>query len=871
MTNDKSKAGSTGRFSATRDFDPKQQSFRNFCNRLRAKANSQPTSSDSGTLPPAVEEQVTAEDLNTNTEAAFDRINIEETEHDISLDDHVDSVETEEVEENEVEDFITDILPRGSEKIQARLSTEEYPSEYERGTFWIEPMMSYFIHKNNKKIEDIYQPRVFLWIPHLLIDEKLAGLCCPTCDSKIETKGYNKLPHARRIADLQSCFYLMSIRYRCLSPRCGKTFNGHSDSIISQLPYELQMEFPAVLTHKGGVSKTVGDLLRPCIQNSVGPKRFQKILLELHHIRHNRLELQYLISTFRKRNGVARYFSRSLPCAHNLHIDSGSQMKKTIQGKIEDTSVFTGLYTVTNEYEEIVQQVLAPSKALSYLRYSFQKMREAYSLYGHEMPIVFFTDNVKGDKSFLESIFDSLKEKVQLRSNMEILSTDENQDSLNLPQDVEVVYVVRNLNEIDRHVKDLLECIKNESDKATGFDCKWMPFSSDSKVDVMQIAYKNKVGGDLGRINTEYRMTCRGALELGSFCSSRKCIPSGQMSLAEISFRILGPKILKDERLSEWSTSELSSEQIQYAAIDAWASLEIYNKVKNLSEIDSDIVNINVIRVQVPAFFPGQEIGPTNGPSLDSFGPTPFNLVVLKIDLVTETEAKVLATDTVTSLSNGEIGLESVRQNAGDRVKSEANRVNESTEANEANEAFGALFPEDNLSMVDNDNFIFGYKMFLSIVKNQGDSDSSIIYTRVVKDIFHLMDMIKPYKRHTLYKEFVRRFSGSLFIMDEEDQDIVKKALETNGLSWDNKLKYDRTWILKRVRRKVPSPDKLLPTLMSLFLSFGLLKCSKSARTLSDKLAWKQALSVLKTVELGHASDPPGIQLYYKTVLNRDL
>ncbi|KAG2193510.1 hypothetical protein INT47_004745 [Mucor saturninus] len=173
MTNDKSKAGSTGRFSAIRGLNPKQQSIRNSFNRLRAKANPQPTSSDSGTLPPVVEEQVTAEDLNTNTEAAVDRINIEETEHDILLDDHVDSVETEEVEENEVEDFITDILPRGSylasyfEKIQARLSTEEYPSEYERGTFWIEPMMSYFIHKNNKKIEDIYQPRVFLWIPHL--------------------------------------------------------------------------------------------------------------------------------------------------------------------------------------------------------------------------------------------------------------------------------------------------------------------------------------------------------------------------------------------------------------------------------------------------------------------------------------------------------------------------------------------------------------------------------------------------------------------------------------------------------------------------------------------------------------------------------
>lgn len=43
------------------------------------------------------------------------------------------------------------------------------------------------------------------------------------------------------------------------------------------------------------------------------------------------------------------------------------------------------------------------------------------------------------------------------------------------------------------------------------------------------------------------------------------------------------------------------------------------------------------------------------------------------------------------------------------------------------------------------------------------------------------------------------------------------------------------------------------------------MKCSRSGRTLFDSLAWKQAPSILKTVQLGHVSDPPGVQLYYKT------
>lgn len=91
------------------------------------------------------------------------------------------------------------------------------------------------------------------------------------------------------------------MRYRCTAKNCGTTLNAHDLDLIRQLPHELQLEFPAVLTHKGAVSKAVADLLRPCMQNSVGPERFQKILRELHHLKHDRLELQYLTAVYNKR------------------------------------------------------------------------------------------------------------------------------------------------------------------------------------------------------------------------------------------------------------------------------------------------------------------------------------------------------------------------------------------------------------------------------------------------------------------------------------------------------------------------------------------------------------------------------------------
>ncbi|KAI8885554.1 hypothetical protein K501DRAFT_270655 [Backusella circina FSU 941] len=57
--------------------------------------------------------------------------------------------------------------------------------------------------------------------------------------------------------------------------------------------------------------------------------------------------------------------------------------------KLGESSPFTGLYTVNMGYEEIVHQVLVPSKLFSNLKYTFEKMREAYISYAHQMPVAF--------------------------------------------------------------------------------------------------------------------------------------------------------------------------------------------------------------------------------------------------------------------------------------------------------------------------------------------------------------------------------------------------------------------------------------------------------------------------------------------------
>lgn len=187
---------------------------------------------------------------------------------------------------------------------------------------------------------------------------------------------------------------------------------------------------------------------------------------------------------------------------------------------------------------------------------------------------------------------------------------------LQLPEDIQIVYVCQGFYLIEEKIKNLLLEItqpKSSVDAVTGFDCEWK-VDAGHFVDVIQIVYKKEVyvfqtnrswvslppslldfladsnikkagrqvGSDLSRLNRKYHTPCNGALELGVFCSSRKKIKTGTLSLSsEISFRLLGHKISKDSRLSDWTVCPLTQDLITYAAIDTWASLAIYDTAKN--------------------------------------------------------------------------------------------------------------------------------------------------------------------------------------------------------------------------------------------------------------------------------------------------
>lgn len=65
------------------------------------------------------------------------------------------------------------------------------------------------------------------------------------------------------------------------------------------------------------------------------------------------------------------------------------------------------------------------------------------------------------------------------------------------------------------------------------------------------------------------------------------------LSLKNLAGLLLGFRVSKRQRLSNWEAQELSEGQILYAATDAWVSLEIYNKLKKLKPIKTKATKIH--------------------------------------------------------------------------------------------------------------------------------------------------------------------------------------------------------------------------------------------------------------------------------------
>ncbi len=138
-----------------------------------------------------------------------------------------------------------------------------------------------------------------------------------------------------------------------------------------------------------------------------------------------------------------------------------------------------------------------------------------------------------------------------------------------------------------------------------------------------------------------------------------------------------------------------------------------------------------------------------------------------------------------------------------------------------------------------------------------------LVRSRVLKDAFHLLDMIYISRVHGLRIPFAQAFRDALFIPNIKDKARIEVWLRTKNLKWEDMLRYKSAWLWRHCRRTIPPPEVLYPLVYDVLHTWGALKDAKTGLPLFNASAWQTAKNILDLVRNGYVSDPPGVTLYY--------
>ncbi|KAJ3547523.1 hypothetical protein NMY22_g1613 [Coprinellus aureogranulatus] len=430
-----------------------------------------------------------------------------------------------------------------------------------------------------------------------------------------------------------------------------------------------------------------------------------------------------------------------------------------------------------------------------------------------------------------------------------------------------------------------------------------------------------KVNGDLIALRKACNSTkpFAGAVELPKYARER-CLLESRMNepgigLNDICALVLGKSLAKNvpERMSEaWDRPTLTDKQIGYAACDAWAALCIYQRLASIpvptplpsnpaqrqpapgtpvliygedngiiargvtASQEAEIafhhvplrsqVIVNIRHIVVP----GAVLLSHGKKPLSAFGKVPFNAVVARsrvriyqpiilpnIEAPANNDVLGVGRGAQSSTPQGRAELDGETSHAGDTEPSLADLIFDTVDVSKI--VAGSNQTWDN-SEVDKEALIEGLAILGSIPKIWDLK----WFSRVLKDPFHVLNMLRIAASHGLRLEFARALRDAIFIYVLEDvQRISAWGLSQNPpLSFDYLLKHRTQWVLHRCRRIIPPPAQLGPAVEAVFRKYGGLKDAATGTPLFTQNHWKAAKNILKLIHDGHLSDPPGVALY---------
>ncbi|KAG8968224.1 hypothetical protein FRC05_001605 [Tulasnella sp. 425] len=429
----------------------------------------------------------------------------------------------------------------------AEKSATHMPKLYsEHGSFWLPSPSPIFKLRSAENALDlnpaaIYQPRFFYWDPQPLVPS--GSISCPISSCNAILSRHGTLDHPRRVVGLEDLYWLIGVRYRCpscINPKTKRkgtvTFTSWDSRILASLPPSLASLFPAQLTARSGLDKTVLRLLRSACGNGVGPKQFADMLSNLHHRQHDERHLLYVntilagpggrgIGKWPKDTLFEPFGKYSDPKGYGGFIPSSQWLRDIYDGFIESrmddfnqhtamlpldvgaldhshkvtkhialidgVPTYTALMSITNQYGDIRGSYLCTSKAHSQFEPALHSIAKSLPQFSHRPPQLFFTDNVD-DAPLLKRCFPSLAEGV--------IPVDKNASLplFTIPSEVtiSILYTTNQINNAMKSIMDTLVVDSRDQSLVIGLDAEWnvRPGSSSiSNTAVMQIAFENHV------------------------------------------------------------------------------------------------------------------------------------------------------------------------------------------------------------------------------------------------------------------------------------------------------------------------------------------------------------------------------------------
>lgn len=408
--------------------------------------------------------------------------------------------------------------------------------------------------------------------------------------------------------------------------------------------------------------------------------------------------------------------------------------------------------------------------------------------------------------------------------------------------------------------------------------------------------------------------TMANKMDLIPLDSQGKKVGTGLADLVSIFLRKTLPKPT-ETREGNWAVPTLDQRQIEYAALDAYVSLKLYEAIDRLGPVRRHVIAPHAempveIRTGESASAPiiarGKILIPTDTQRkydginlrdprrclvqiefitkpaallrlhkkpLSTMGPVPFKAVVpianLRVAVPLDVIARAAARQNVPQRQANE--SDNASETASDAVPLSHDDADEEDDEDHPGISVLDLLMDEEARQVailaDDDQ-----------LPSPTTSDTGNVYVNdrhrgirwVLDDPYHVMARIKLPRKHGASTRFAWALRDALFVPDEECLRKVKQVLSNKGKSYQDCMANNSAWLLKRLPRRIPPPDQLYGLVKQVFELYGPMLDAKTKKPLFDATANKIANGILNDIQLGYVSDPPNYELYVKVARDSD-